>query len=488
MGAAPSSSDGRAKNNSTPGEGGTVEERHAETSSSYSLPDVDHTTDDRYWGSISEACRALQAIASEPAGEDLLLKSSRFHPEWPVRAHALRLLSDHHATSPAARQFITDATHDDVDWVAFTALELVRKLKIDTAAIDLIKISGWPSNFMRDDYHRKPVGCGAAFTKRALTELFDSSDPVLLRQREDEHFRETLQKMQRARSRDHDDVVLVPAGPFIAGATHEQLARIERMEPFRMDTSDNVLQVIELDSYYIDRVAVTNRRYGRFLDATKGTADFDHPDRKGADHTPSHWHEPRFNHPENPVVGVDWYDAWAFANWAGGRLPSEWEWEKAARGTDGRRYPWGEDWDGGRAQYVESSFQTEVFDLASLEATLVTVTPHDHPAVPVLPADDLPSGASPYGALQMSGNVWEMTGTNFFTRRPMDPFFEKYEGREIMNRKEAFHVLRGGTWTSPPICLSTFYRGKDLMTDRHNEVGFRCVYPVQDFSETEGGA
>ena len=100
------------------------------------------------------------------------------------------------------------------------------------------------------------------------------------------------------------------------------------------------------------------------------------------------------------------------------------------------------------------------------------------PAQPVLAADSLPSGASPYGLLHMAGNVWEMTRTNFFTRKDMDPFFKGRQPVEFMNRQDAFFVLRGGTWTSPPVCLTTYYRGKDLITDVHNEIGFRCVYPV----------
>lgn len=71
-----------------------------------------------------------------------------------------------------------------------------------------------------------------------------------------------------------------------------------------------------------------------------------------------------------------------------------------------------------------------------------------------------------------------MTRTNFYSRDDLDPFFRGRRPVEFLNRKEAFHVLRGGTWTSPPVCLTTFFRGKDLLTDRHSEVGFRCVYPV----------
>ncbi len=252
--------------------------------------------------------------------------------------------------------------------------------------------------------------------------------------------------------------------------------------PFRMKQGDNPLRAEILPDFYIDRTTVTNARYETFLDDVGDSKEFDHPDQPNTDrnHRPAHLHDPRFNSPEMPIVGIDWYDAWAFARWSGGALPSELQWEKAARGTDGRAYPWGNEWDPERVNYVERAFGVKVADLDELETLLVTTTHDDVPKNPVLPADSLAIGASPYGALQMSGNVWEMTRTNFYTGGDMDPFFKGRDPIEFMNRKDAFHVLRGGTWTSPSTCLTTFYRGKDLITDLHNEVGFRCVYEVKE--------
>lgn len=265
----------------------------------------------------------------------------------------------------------------------------------------------------------------------------------------------------------------MPGGPFIAGAN------VQEIGPFQMDNTDNPLRVVEVEPFHIDRTAVTNARYAEFLADARGSAEFAHPDEPpGKDYTPAHWRDPRFNEPTLPVVGVDWYDAYAFARWAGGRLPSEDEWEKAARGTDARVYPWGDEWDRAKAQCVLSAYEhDELHDLAELEELLVRTTT-TWPKRPVLPADSLPAGASPHGALNMAGNVWEITRTNFFSKSDMAPFFQGRKGSTFMNRPEAFHVLRGGTWTSPPVCLTTFYRGKDLLTDRHNEVGFRCVYEV----------
>lgn len=418
--------------------------------------------------------KAIKASADSPGLVDELATMAVEHGDWNIRRIAVASLAERFVTSPAACAAICAATHDDVDWVAFTAIQAAGAAKLPESVEHLIRISGWPSNFSQPGYTRKPVGCGAAFTKQALWAIFGTRDPAELRRLEDEHFAPMRAELDvRRRDPDLRDVVLVPGGLTILGASRTTVG------PFQMDDTDNPLRAADLPSFYIDRTAVTNRRYREFLASVGSSKEFAHPDEPpGKDYTPAHWRDKRFNEPDFPVVGVDWYDAYAFARWAGARLPSEDEWEKAARGTDGRVYPWGDDWDPARANGVHRAYGApDLANLAELESQL-TRTTMEWPTEPVLRADACPEGASPYGALNMAGNVWEITRTNFFTRMDMNPFFKGRRSSEFMNRPEAFHVLKGGTWTSPPACMTTFYRGRDLLTDRHNEVGFRCVYTI----------
>lgn len=436
----------------------------------------DHSS---YWFAINQTAADAAEVArlGSPGAYECLTRLALSSPQWPIRAACLRLLAEHFVSEPQTSQSIAAGIHDPVDWVAFTSIQLVQQHRLWIAVEELVRVSGWPSRFMRPGYLRKPVGCGAAFAKRALIHIFGTADPAELRRLEDDYIKSLLAGVRSTpppASRDRRrDVLLIPGGTFAAGAPG-----VGR-NSFNLDDTDNPARSVNLDPFYIDRTAVTNERYRDFLRDVHGSTVFDHPEQTArTDHEPSHWHERRFSAQDLPVVGIDWYDAWAFAQWAGGSLPSEDQWEKAARGSDGRTYPWGNEYDPERVNDVARAFGRQPADIDQWEELLVHASASDFPAVPLVTVDALPCGASPLGALQMAGNVWEITRTNYFSREDMDPFFRGRSPRDFMHRRDAFHVIRGGAWTSPSPCLATHYRGRDLITDRHSEIGFRCVYPV----------
>ena len=167
------------------------------------------------------------------------------------------------------------------------------------------------------------------------------------------------------------NMVLIPAGKFLYGEDNEEL---------------------ELPSFYIDRYEVSQAEYAQFLRYVRETGDHSHCNAKeppGKDHTPLNWGRPDITDPRFPVVGLDYWDVYAYAAWVGKRLPTEQEWEKAARGTEGRLYPWGEDWDDRLCNWGPSPGNSRT----------------------LLPVDSMPDGQSPFGCFHMLGNAAEWTGS-----------------------------------------------------------------------------
>jgi gamma-glutamyl hercynylcysteine S-oxide synthase len=164
---------------------------------------ADHSSDEAFWSGIRALSTYLQSSGATIGNKDRLSRLALYHPEWAIRRVALECALELFPDDTDVHKVVASASHDDVDWVAFTALQLIRKHRIAEAARDVIRISGWPSNFTQPGYARKPVGCGAAFAKSALIAIFDSRDPVDLRNLEDAMFAPLWRRRRKISSSSH---------------------------------------------------------------------------------------------------------------------------------------------------------------------------------------------------------------------------------------------------------------------------------------------
>lgn len=221
-----------------------------------------------------------------------------------------------------------------------------------------------------------------------------------------------------------DEMVYIPAGEFIMGS--------DDWWPKSQPEHKRYLK-----AFYIDKYEVTNGRYKRFIDATGRTP-------------PAHWIDGKIpeGREKHPVVFVSWFDANNFCRWEGKRLPTEAEWEKAARGTDGRTFPWGNEFDAKKGNMP----QLGVGD--------------------TMPVGSFPEGKSPYGVYDMAGNVFEWTAS-WFKPHPGNTHPDENYG-------EKYKVLKGGSWydctyykcgISAPTYNRIFFNPLTM----NNNFGFRCA-------------
>ena len=240
-------------------------------------------------------------------------------------------------------------------------------------------------------------------------------------------------------------MVRVPHGEFIMGTdeidAEDKAAEFGIAKPWFMD--EHPAHKVNLPTYFIDRYEVTYAQYRVFVDQT-------------GHRPPPNWYKGAVpeGKDQNPVAFVTWEDAAAFCQWAGKRLPTEAEWEKAARGTDGRTYPWGGDFD-------------------EKKANMNNTVGHS------VPVGQYEEGKSPYGAYDMTGNVWEWTAD----------WYKPYPGNTFQSEKfgEKYRVLRGDSWSG----LGHYPPGEEQLIKAHfsragyrfplnprgyvNDAGFRCA-------------
>ncbi len=248
---------------------------------------------------------------------------------------------------------------------------------------------------------------------------------------------------RRASPIDGMEQVFIPGGSFYMGSTFEDS---------HADTDEFPLHVVNLDGFWMDLNEVTNTMYILFLNDLGNQIEERAYWLDAADEDAQvfywegeWWVKEGFE--TNPVVEVTWFGANAYCRWAGRRLPSEAEWERAARGDDTRRYPPGERIDCTSANTIECKRNLAV------------------------PVGSLPGGASPYGVLEMAGNMWEWVadwyGVDYYaaasTLNPVGPVEGEYR------------VLRGGSFAQDRVHARAANRRHNAPGNSQHDYGFRCA-------------
>ncbi|MGO8672100.1 MAG: SUMF1/EgtB/PvdO family nonheme iron enzyme [Capsulimonadaceae bacterium] len=223
---------------------------------------------------------------------------------------------------------------------------------------------------------------------------------------------------------DGADMVYIPAGEFTMGSDDDHSNDCEKPA-----------HKVYLDGYYIYKNLVTVAQYKKFCAATSRAMP-----------TEPSW---GWDKDDYPMVNVTWDGATAYAQWAGTSLPTEAQWEKAARGTDGRAYPWGNDWDAARCANSVGSSLSSPTSVGSFSI-----------------------GASPYGVLDMAGNVWEWCSDWF----GVDYYSSSPDKNPTGPSSGTWRVLRGGSWCgNDPVGFRASYRDRILPTCTSGLNGFRCA-------------
>ena len=232
-------------------------------------------------------------------------------------------------------------------------------------------------------------------------------------------------------------MVTIPQGEFIMGSdqtdTAQQGVEFGTAKPWFLD--EHPQRTVTLPTYQIDVYETTNDQYRQFVDATRAAA-------------PPTWPDGRFPADQGrwPVTGITWFEADRFCRWAGKRLPTEAEWEKAARGTDGREYPWG------------NAFDEKKGNIGSTGLAAV---------------GSFPEGKSPYGVEDMAGNVSEWVAD----------WYQPYPGSTYTSPAfgERFKVVRNSSWGGSaghytvPHFYRAAYRFYQPPERRFRDIGFRCA-------------
>lgn len=263
------------------------------------------------------------------------------------------------------------------------------------------------------------IGCNQKATKENKSDV-DSTEIEVSFGNDQTNSNNSILPKEFILKRDNSTLILIPQDSFIYGIDKSiRDSILDMLSNAHLEIFDDEFPLSKkyLPSYYIDKFEITNDQYNKFISET-------------GHKKPRFWSNKLYNHPDQPVVGIGWEDAAAYAKWAGKRLPSEEEWEKAARGTKGFIWPWGNDPSG--EKYNGKS-----------QGNYIPTT-----------VGSFPIGESPYGVLDMAGNVYEMT----------------------TGKWRSGNAMRGGSFLNSGAYTRTMFRW--AMEDEINGaewLGFRCA-------------
>jgi formylglycine-generating enzyme required for sulfatase activity len=237
-------------------------------------------------------------------------------------------------------------------------------------------------------------------------------------------------------------MVYVPAGEFEMGSN----------DPFY--NNERPPHRVALDAFWLDQTEVTNAQYR--ICAEQGSCK--QPAAAGSHSRPSYYGDS--NYDAYPAIHVNWYRAVAYCNWVGGRLPSEEQWEYAARGPESRWFPWGDTPDGTRLNFCDANCTLDHADPSSDDGNAETALVGTYPA-----------GASWCGALDMVGNVWEWVW-DWYGYYPSD------ENPDWLASPMQDRVIRGGAWDTAGDHARCSFRNWFDPARAHDSIGFRCMVPT----------